>query len=65
MGSFNVKSKNIRPVLQSKKNPKVTDPIRYPAVIEPLENQAKREYADILELTLQELSKEMIKIKKR
>lgn len=55
--------KTIRPILQSKKEPKVTDPPRYPQIINPLENQAKREYIDILENTLQEISKKMVEFK--
>jgi hypothetical protein len=62
---MNIDVKTIRPILQTKKNQKVTDPPRYPAIIEPIENQAKREYADILEMTLTEISKKMVNFKSK
>ena len=53
----------LRPIIQSKKNPKVKDPVRYPNIIDPLENLAKREYSEILEVTLEQLAKKMVEFK--
>jgi len=52
---MNVKS--VRPILKTKKNPKVKDPMRYPNVITGFENQSKRDFGYSLELELKQLQK--------
>jgi hypothetical protein len=63
-----VKAPKVKTVLQPKnkgggqKNYK--DPPRYPNVINGYENQAKRNYANTLQKTINDLTKEMVKMKK-
>ena len=41
--------KSLKPILKTKKNPQVKDPIRYPNVINGFENQSKRDFSKSLE----------------
>jgi hypothetical protein len=44
------------------KNPKVTDPVRYPKLIDPMENKMKKSYSDQLNLMMTDLTIEMANI---
>lgn len=56
--------KNLRPILQPKKEPKVTDPPRYPKIINGYEDTAKRMFSATLGNMIKELADKMIEIKK-
>lgn len=55
--------KTLRPILKPK-NQKVTDPPRYPKVINVYENESKRMFTDTLQRTLVDLTKTMVDLKK-
>ena len=52
--------KDLKPILQSKKNPKVTDPIRFPNVVNGYENEFKRNYAEELGGMVAMIGKELV-----
>lgn len=52
--------KGIRPILQTKKNPTVKDPVRFPKVIDEYENKSKRDFANSLSLEQQQLFSKML-----
>ena len=54
--------KTLKPVLKPK-NPKVTDPPRYPNVINGFENTAKRNYTFTLQKSVNDISKYMVESK--
>jgi len=58
-----IEGNKLRPILRPK-NSKVTDPPRYPKVINGFENQAKRNYTLTLQKSINEISKLMVKSKK-
>jgi len=55
-----MKTPNVKTILKSKKDPKVTDPPRFPSIINPIENEVKRDFADILNTILIDTTKEMV-----
>ena len=52
--------KKIKPILQTKKKPKVTDPVRFPRVINNYEDQSKRDFAKSIHLEGMQLNKMML-----
>ena len=55
---------NIRPILRTKKEPKVQDPPRIPKIMIPLERQVKQSYALQLNKMLIDLTDKMIQFSK-
>lgn len=55
---------DLKPMLKTKKDAKVIDPPRYPKVIVPIENEAKRIYAENLESMINNLTKKMVQFVK-
>jgi hypothetical protein len=58
-----IDTKTIKPILQPKKDPKVTDPPRFPKIINSYEDIAKKMFAVTLGETLKEMTDVMIKLK--
>ena len=56
-----MKTPKVRTILKSKKDPKVTDPPRFPRIINPIEDEVKRDFADTLNLIILGTTKEMVK----
>ncbi len=56
-----MKTPKVRTILKSKKDPKVTDPPRFPSIINPIENEVKRDFANILNTIVMDTTKEMVK----
>ena len=52
--------KNLKPILQSKKKPQVTDPVRYPNVVNGYEDEFKKNYAEDLGAMCAEIGKELV-----
>lgn len=52
--------KGIKPILKTKKEAKVKDPIRFPKVISGFEDQSKRDFAISLRLEQDQLFKQML-----
>lgn len=55
--------KNIKPILQPKKDPKVTDPPRFPKIINSYEDTAKKMFAATVGETLKEIADKMVELK--
>ena len=52
---------NLKPILQSKKKPVVTDPVRFPNVVNGYEYEFKRNYAEELGGMCAAIGKELLK----
>ncbi len=53
--------KKIRPVF-SKIDPKVMDPVRYPKVINPYEQQMKRSFSDASNRMISQITQKMVEL---
>ena len=49
-------------IFKTKKDPKVVDPPRYPHLINPIEDEAKKSYSETLNSVVSDLSKILIKL---
>lgn len=54
----------VKTMLKTKKNPQVTDPVRYPKVINGYEDSIKRQFAVNLNIMFSNISSRVIKMKK-
>lgn len=59
-----IKAPQMRVLYQTKKNPQVKDPVRFPKVINPLENEFKKSFAIEMNKMLVDLTKKMVELKK-
>jgi hypothetical protein len=59
-----IDTKTIKPILQPKKNPQVTDPPRFPKIINGYEDTAKRMFAVTVGQTIKDLTDKMIELKR-